>query len=460
MKEGFLLEKIQRISITNLERNFLEVEPALTNQEALEEANRCLYCYDAPCIKACPTGIDIPTFIKKITTGNLFGSAKTIMTSNPVGASCARVCPTEELCEGACVLNHSTKPIMIGNLQRYATDWAIKNEQTLFEPGTPNGKSVAVVGGGPAGLSCARELSRFGYEVTIFEAAEKAGGLNTYGIVSFRLPQAISYWEVEQVEKLNVTIKTNTRVGKDIPIKDLLDKFDCIVLTVGMANVPNLGIEGEDLEGVYDAIEFVKETKSGRLSMDFVGKRAVVIGAGNTAIDGATCSVRLGAENVKILYRRTAEEMTAYDFEYEFAKQDGVEFRWLTAPKRIIGDEHGRVTGIECIKMNLGEPDADGRRGPIPIEGSEHVLPVDAIIKAIGQTRHLELINGFGLQHDRGVVQVNKETYQTSNPKIYACGDVVFGKGKGDAMVVTAAQQGKQAAYSIHKQFTAVETAQ
>ncbi|MCM3691145.1 NAD(P)-dependent oxidoreductase [Neobacillus niacini] len=454
------MEKTQRISITNLEKNFQEVERALTNQEALEESNRCLYCYDAPCIKACPTGIDIPTFIKKITTGNLLGSAKTIMTSNPVGASCARVCPTEELCEGACVLNHSTKPIMIGNLQRYATDWAIKNEQTLFDPGTPNGKSVAVVGGGPAGLSAARELAKFGYDVTIFEAAEKAGGLNTYGIVSFRLPQAISYWEVEQVEKLNVTIKTNTKVGKDVSVKHLLEKFDCIVLAVGMANVPSLGIEGEDLEGVYDAIEFVKETKSGRLSMDFVGKRAVVIGAGNTAIDGATSSIRLGAENVKILYRRTLEEMTAYDFEYEFAKQDGVEFRWLTVPKRIIGDDHGRVIGIECIKMNLGEPDADGRRRPIPIEGSEHVLPVEVIIKAIGQTRHLELIKGFGLQHESGVVQVNKETYQTSNPKIYACGDVVFGKGKGDAMVVTAAQQGKQAAYSIHKQFTAVETAQ
>lgn len=454
------MEKIQRISNTNLDLNFQEVERPLTNLEALEESNRCLYCYDAPCIKACPTGIDIPTFIKKISTGNLLGSAKTIMTANPVGASCARVCPTEELCEGACVLNHSTKPIMIGNLQRYATDWAIKNKQPLFQPGTANGKSVAVVGGGPAGLSAARELARFGYEVTILEAGEKAGGLNTYGIVSFRLPQTISYWEVEQVVKLNVTIKTNTRVGKDISAKELLQNFDCIVVAVGMSHVPNLGIEGEDLNGVYDAIEFVKETKSGRLSKDFIGKRAVVIGAGNTAIDGATCSVRLGAENVKILYRRTAEEMTAYDFEYEFAKQDGVEFRWLTAPKRIIGDEHGRVTGVECIKMNLGEPDEDGRRRPIPVEGSEHVLPVEAVIKAIGQTRHLELIEGFGLQHDNGVVHVNKETYQTSNPKIYACGDVVFGKGKGDAMVVTAAQQGKQAAYSIHKQFTAVETAQ
>lgn len=450
------MEKIQRISLSNLEKNFQEVERALTSQEALEESNRCLYCYDAPCIKACPTGIDIPTFIKKIASGNLLGSAKTIMSSNPVGASCARVCPTEELCEGACVLNHSTKPIMIGNLQRYATDWAIRNEQTLFEPGVRNGKSVAIIGGGPAGLSAARELARFGYVVTIYEAAERAGGLNTYGIVSFRLPQAISFWEVEQVEKLNVTIKTNTMVGRDVSVDELLENYDFIVLAVGMSSVPDLGIEGEDLEGVYDAIEFVKNTKSGTITNNFVGKRVAVVGAGNTAIDGATCSVRLGAENVKILYRRTAEEMTAYDFEYEFAKQDGVEFRWLTAPKRIIGDENGKVTGIECLKMELGEPDPDGRRRPIPVEGSESIIPVDAVIKAIGQTRYYELFEKFGLQHQGGVVTVNSETYQTSNPKIFACGDVVFGKGKGDAMVVTAAQQGKLAAHSIHKLTRAV----
>lgn len=452
-------EKIQRISLSNLEKNFQEVEQGLTNQEAVEESNRCLYCYDAPCIKACPTGIDIPTFIKKIASGNLLGSAKTIMSSNPIGASCARVCPTEELCEGACVLNHSTKPILIGNLQRYATDWAIKNEQTLFQPRTSNGRTVAVIGGGPAGLSAARELARLGYEVTIFEAAGKAGGLNTYGIVSFRLPQAISFWEVEQVEKLNVQIKTNTMVGRDVSPEYLTENFDHIILAAGMAHVPNLGVEGEDLDGVFDAIEFVKETKSGQQSKDFVGKSVVVIGAGNTAIDGATCSVRLGAENVKILYRRTEEEMTAYDFEYEFAKQDGVEFRWLTAPKRIIGDSAGKVNGIECIKMMLGEPEKDGRRSPVPIEGSEYILPVDAIVKAIGQTRYLELIESFGLKHESGVVQVNQETFQTSNPKIFACGDIVFGKGKGDAMVVTAAQQGKKAAYAIHKMYSAVGTA-
>nr|WP_142248078.1 NAD(P)-dependent oxidoreductase [Alkalihalobacterium alkalinitrilicum] len=439
------------MSLTDLEKNFQEAHPGLTNQEAIEEANRCLYCYDAPCITACPTGIDIPTFIKKIASGNLKGSAKTIMTSNPVGASCARVCPTEELCEGACVLNHSTKPIMIGNLQRFATDWAIKNEQVLFKAGQKNGKKVAIVGGGPAGLSAARELARLGYQVTIFEAEKEAGGLNTYGIVSFRLPQSISFWEVDQVKSLDVEIRTNTRVGKDVSVNELKEGYDAVVLAVGMSSVPDLGIDGENLDGVYDAIDFVKETKE-QVSNHLVGKRAVVIGAGNTAIDGATCSVRLGAENVKILYRRTEAEMTAYDFEYEFAKQDGVEFRWLTAPKRIIGDENDKVTAIECIKMELGEPDEGGRRRPVPVDGSEFTLQVDAVIKAIGQSRYVQLIEQFGLEHDGGVVKINEQTFQTSNEKIFACGDVIFGKGQGEAMVVSAAQQGKETAYAIHKQ--------
>lgn len=441
--------------------NFSEVEKGLPNQEAIEEANRCLYCYDAPCIQACPTGIDIPTFIKKIASGNLKGSAQTIMTSNPVGASCARVCPTEELCEGACVLNHSTKPIMIGNLQRYATDWAIQNEQVLFTKGKPNGKRVAIVGGGPAGLSAARELARFGYAVTIFEAEKEAGGLNTYGIVSFRLPQAISFWEVQQVKALDVEIKTNMRVGEDVMPSELLENYDAVVLAIGMSKVPNLGIEGEHLKGVYDAIDFVKQTKSEALTTEFVGKKVAVVGAGNTAIDGATCSIRLGAKNVKILYRRTSAEMTAYDFEYEFAKQDGVEFRWLTAPVRIVGNDKNEVTGIECIKMELKESEGDGRKKPVPIEGSEFLIKVDAVIKAIGQERYLSLINQFELKQDGGVVLIDQDTFQTSNPKVFACGDVVFGKGQGEAMVVTAAQQGKQTAYGIHAQLKkeAIETA-
>ncbi len=444
------------LSLLDLERNFQEAHDGLTNREAVEEANRCLYCYDAPCIQACPTGIDIPSFIKKIASGNLKGSAKTIMTANPVGASCARVCPTEELCEGACVLNHSTKPIMIGDLQRFATDWARHNDAVLFSQGKPNGKKVAIIGGGPAGLSAARELAIFGYDVTIYEAEKEAGGLNTYGIVSFRLPQDISFWEVNQVKSLHVKIKTNTRVGKDISAEELLESYDSIILAAGMSHVPNLNIEGEELDGVYDAIEFVKSTKGQKLSKDLMGKNVVVIGAGNTAIDGATCSVRLGADNVKILYRRTAEEMTAYAFEYEFAKQDGVEFRWLTAPTKIIGDEQGKVKAIECIKMELGEAGEDGRRRPVPVPGSEFTLKVDAVIKAIGQTRHLSLIEQFELKHNSGVVEVNKETYETSNPKILACGDIIFGKGVGEAMVVTAAQQGKLVAHNLHQRLLVV----
>ncbi|WP_332691630.1 NAD(P)-dependent oxidoreductase [Halalkalibacter lacteus] len=435
----------------NLERNFQEVENGLSAQEALEEASRCLYCYDAPCIEACPTGIDIPSFIKKIASGNLKGSARTIMMENPVGASCSRVCPTEELCEGSCVLNHSTKPIMIGNLQRYATDWAIKNEQALFKAGQKNGKSVAIIGGGPAGLSAARELALLGYKVTIFEAEKEAGGLNTYGIVSFRLPQSVSFWEVEQVQSLDVEIRTNTRVGVDIQPKDLVDNYDAVVLAIGMATVPYLGIEGEEVEGVLDAIDFVKATKSNPLSDQYIGKRVAVIGAGNTAIDAATCSVRLGAESVSIVYRRTAEEMTAYPFEFEFAKQEGVEFRWLTAPKRILLDEKENIKSLECVKMDLGEASEDGRRRPVVVDRSEFLLDVDIVIRAIGQSRYINLIKQFGLNHKDGVVTIDQETFQTSNESVFACGDVIFGKGQGEAMVVSAAQQGKLVAYQIHK---------
>ncbi|EJL45467.1 MULTISPECIES: NAD(P)-dependent oxidoreductase [Brevibacillus] len=439
------------MSVPNdLQKNFSEVVSALKPKEAIDEANRCLYCYDAPCIKACPTSIDIPSFIRKIATGNLLGSARTIMESNPVGASCARVCPTEELCEGACVLNHASKPIMIGLLQRHATDWAIRNNAALFQKGDPNGKRVAIIGAGPAGLSAARELARLGYEVTIYEAKERAGGLNTYGIVSFRLPQEISLWEVEQVEALGVTIKTNTRIGVDIMPDELVANYDSVLLAVGMSSVPSLHIPGEELEGVLDAIALVEDTKTKPLTTDMVGKKVVVIGAGNTAIDAATCSKRLGADNVQILYRRTVQEMSCYQFEYEFAKQDGVEFRWLVAPTRVLGNK-GRVTGLELIRMELGEPDAKGRKRPVPIPGSEFFIEVDFVVKAIGQNRHLSLIDQLGLQHQNGIVTVEDGTYRTSHPKVFAAGDVIFGGGKTDAMVVDAANHGKRAAYAIDK---------
>ncbi|MEQ6356328.1 NAD(P)-dependent oxidoreductase [Lysinibacillus sp. M3] len=437
-----------------LKRNFMELTSRMTKNEAIEESNRCLYCYDAPCIKACPTSIQIPNFIKKIASGNMKGSATTILEANPIGASCARVCPTEELCEGACVLNSSTKPIKIGELQRYATDWAMETNAQLFKQGQSNGQKVAIIGAGPAGLSAARELSRFGYHVTIYEAEAKAGGLGNYGIVSFRLPNEVVDWEIEQIEKLGVEIKTNTTVGVDVSAEEILEQYDSIILAVGMGAVPNLGIEGEGLKGVHDAIEFVRKTKMGPLTKDVVGKRVAVIGAGNTAIDGATCAMRLGADNVQILYRRTQKEMTAYKFEYEFAKQDGVEFKWLTAPKKIVGNESGEVVGIECVKMKLGEAGADGRQRPEEVEGSNFIIEVDTVIKAIGQTRFVSLIEAFGLQHTNGVVDIDETTMQTSNDKVFACGDVVFGNGQGEAMVVTAVQQGKEAAYKIHERLT------
>lgn len=442
------------ISLTDLKRNFAEVKAGMKPKEAIEESNRCLFCYDAPCQHACPTGIDIPSFIKKIASGNLKGSARTIMDANPVGASCSRVCPTEELCEGACVLNHSSKPILIGQLQRYATDWAIKSDQILFKSGASNGKTVAIVGSGPAGLSAARELARFGFKVTVFEAKASAGGLDTYGIVSFRLPQEVSLWEVEQVRQLGVEFRMNTRVGTDVTPDELLRDHDAVVLAVGMSKVPMLGIEGERLNGVHDAIEFVEATKTvADLDVSLVGKRVAVIGAGNTAIDAATCSVRLGAEHVQIVYRRTQEEMTAYDFEYEFAKLDGVAFQWLTAPNRIIGDEQGNVIGLECVRMSLVETDDGGRKRPVPVADSAFTIEVDAVIKAIGQTKHISLIEQFGLAHSRGTVTlVDASTGMTSNPKVYAAGDVIFGEGQGEAMVVSAAQQGKLTAYAIYQQ--------
>lgn len=435
-------------------QNFAEALPGMSPKAALEESNRCLYCYDAPCIRACPTGINIPSFIKRIATGNLKGAATAIMDANPVGASCSRVCPTEELCEGACVLNDASQPIAIGMLQRYATDWAIRSGRQLFAAGVPNGKKAAVIGGGPAGLSAARELARAGFKVTIYEAKSLAGGLNTHGIVSFRLPQDVSLWEVQQVEKLGVDIQIGVRVGTDIPTASIIDEYDAVVLAAGMGSVPSIGIPGEDLDGVYDAIDLVESTKRSLMPVPLHGARVAVVGAGNTAIDAATCSIRLGAENVRIVYRRTKDEMTAYDFEYAFAKQEGVEFGWLTAPKRIMGNADGKVTHLECIRMELsGESGKDGRPMPVPIEDSEYLLPVDAVVLAIGQKRLTGLIGQLGLKHDRGVVLIDPDTRQTSHPKVYAAGDIVFGAGAGEAMVVSAAEQGKRAAQAIIRHF-------
>ena len=433
-----------------LEQNFSEGLSPLTQAEALAEANRCLYCYDAPCTKACPTGIDISSFIRKITTGNLKGSGRVILGSNFLGATCARVCPVDELCEGACVLRaDGSKPISIGQLQRYVTDYVMDNDLQIFQAGPPTGQKVACVGGGPASLSCAAELAKLGHAVTVFEKRELAGGLDTYGIVVFREPMSISLKEVEMVQALGVEIRTGVEVGKDVQVADLLDDYDAVFLGIGLGRVPKLGIPGEDLLGVHDGLDWVERVRLENLTEIEVGRRVVVIGAGNTAIDAAVIARRLGAEQVTIVYRRSEAEMTAYRFEYEFARQEGCEYRWLTLPVRILGEERGFVVGVECVRTRLGEPGEDGRRQPEIVPGTEHVIECDQVILATGQRRYREFLDSIGVENDRGRVIVDEATGCTSHPAIFAGGDCAL-KSNEMAAVVVAVQHGKRAAQGIH----------
>lgn len=442
-----------KLSTTELEAKFTELKPPLSKREATIEATRCLYCYDAPCIQACPTSIDVPTFIRKISTDNPLGAAKTILEANLMGATCSRVCPVEELCEGACVLNKDhEKPIEIGRLQRYAMDHIYDKGIQPFSPAPSTGKKIAIVGAGPAGLTCAGELAKLGHSATVFEKNDLPGGLSTYGIVVMREPIRVSLQEVEFVQKLGVEVKTGVAVGKDISADDLSKDFDAVFIAAGMGQVPELGIEGEKLEGVQEALSFIAESKLAekegleRLKTLPIGNRVAVIGAGNTGIDAATIAKRLGAERVTIVYRRTDQEMPAYEFEYDFIKNEGVEFRFLTQPVEVIG-KNGKVTGLKCIEMKLGEADTDGRRRPEAIKGSEWVLECDQVIKAIGQEKLTPLYEAFGLKTEKGYVVVN-EALQTSKPKIFAGGDCV--RLVGEAMTVTAVEDGKIAARAIH----------
>lgn len=443
-----LKETAAKLPAEQLEKNFADINPPLTPSQALEAGSRCLFCHDAPCIKACPTEIDIPMFIRQIVSGNLRGSAKTILDANMLGHSCGRVCPTSVLCEGACVLNAEGKqPVDIGRLQRYAVDHVLDNNIRLYKPGEPNGMKVALIGGGPASLSCAAELRKRGYGATIFDAHPQPGGLNTYGIAAYKMRASEAVRETEMIRDLGVEFRQGVTVGKDVTLAQIEKEYDAVFIGIGLGETDALGIPGEELAGCRDALTFIEETKTKKFGEVEVGRRVAVIGGGNTAIDVVTAAKRLGAETVYMVYRRGPEEMSAFEYEYDLAKADGITFVWNAAPKRVVGNAQGQVEALECLRTELGAPDASGRRSPQVITGSEFTLAVDLVVKALGQKRKTDFLKQVtGLMLDKGRVVVNPETMQTANPKYFAGGDCVNGGGE----VVDAVAHGKRAALGMH----------
>jgi dihydropyrimidine dehydrogenase (NAD+) subunit PreT len=397
-------------------KGLAEELPPLSAHEALVEANRCLYCYDAPCAHACPTHIDIPRFIKKIATDNLRGSARTILEANLLGATCARVCPVQELCEGACVMGKDHQPIMIGRLQRYAMDHA---PEGVLKAAAPTGRRVAVVGSGPAGLSCAGELALRGHAVTVFEKRDLSGGLSTYGIIALREPIEASLAEVRMIERLGVRLETGVAITD---LDEIRGRFDAVFLSVGLGRTPALGIPGE--EHILDGLAYIEQSKLDPAGMT-IGEQVAVIGAGNTAIDCATVARRLGAKRVTLVYRRGEADMRAYPHEIDFIRKEGVEFRFHAQPTRVLL-ENGQVTGLAC---------------------GEVIIPAGQIVKAIGQ----EKPQSFGLALERGFIAVNSD-FETSTPGVFAGGDCI--RARNVASTVMAVQDGKLAAQSIHRRLT------
>ena len=433
---------------------FREIHPPLAPQAALEEASRCLYCFDAPCAAACPTHIDVPRFIKKIATGNVRGSALAILEANILGASCARVCPVDVLCEGACVLARSNqRPVEIGRLQRHAMDhFYASGAQLSFTPGPAKPQRVACVGAGPASLACAAELRRAGYGVTIFESRSLGGGLNTYGVAEYKLTPADSLREVELIRSLGVEFRFDVSVGADVSLEMLEQDFGVIFLAVGLGPTEPLGIPGQDLEGVVDALTFIADYKTAREIR--VGKKVVVIGGGNTAIDAANAAVRLGSREVQLLYRRGEREMPAFLFEYEHSKVEGVRFRFQTQPVaiRTAAGNPRHAGAVECVRMELGAPDASGRRRPEPVAGSNFEIECDMAIVAIGQSRLLQFLSQTrGVKLSEGNIVADPWTGQTANPRYYAAGDCV----NGGREVVDAVAAGKRAGAAIARSLEA-----
>ena len=435
-------------------KNFLEVAMGYTEEMAMEEASHCLNCKHKPCVSGCPVNVRIPEFVAKVAEGKFEEAYEIITSTNSLPAISGRVCPQENQCEGKCVRGIKGESVSIGRLERFCADYHMKHSDAKAVKPQSNGKKVAVVGAGPSGLTCAGDLAKKGYEVTVFEAFHTAGGVLVYGIPEFRLPKAIVKKEVENLQDLGVEVKTNMVIGRVLSVDELFEMGYKAIFIGSGAGLPSfMGIEGEDLIGVYSANEYLTRTNLMKAYLDdydtpiIKSKSVAVVGGGNVAMDAARCAKRLGAENVYIVYRRGMEEMPARKEEVHHAMEEGIIFKNLNNPVKILGDENGRVRAMECIEMELGEPDASGRRKPIAKEGSNFELPVDTVIMSIGTSPN-PLIRSTtpGLDtNKRGCLVVNEDTMQTTREGVYAGGDAVTGA----ATVILAMGAGKQAAQSI-----------
>ena len=426
---------------------FPDLHPPLDPRSAVTEANRCLGCFDAPCMNACPTHIDIPGFIKRISSGNVGGSARLILRDNILGMSCSRACPVEVLCEGACVMHaYNRKPIEIGRLQRFAMDDLAARAQRTGSWGFPTVASrpgrVACIGGGPASLACAAELRRRGVAAVVFDNRPLPGGLGTYGIAEYKLRPTDSLREVEMIRSLGVEFRC-ADVGADVTLEELERTFDAIFLGIGLGQMQRLGIPGEHIPGVVDALRFIERYKTGKDPA--VGRTVAVIGGGNTAIDAAVAARRLGAEEVHIFYRRTEKEMPAFAHEYSHARSEGVIFHWLAQPVSVV-EGKGKAAGVQFVRTRLGAPDESGRRGVEAIHGSDFTFLCDLVIPALGQAKLVELLKeSRGVTLNGDLVAVDRATGRTANPRYYAGGDCV----NGGREIVDAVADGKRAADAI-----------